>query len=88
MNITFERGLINNIKNADDGRGYFSNVKIAVMYDTERHFCWGERVVGNEHVMPSCTAVINVAQLAGCYTRRQIADMIENVVAMKEVDAL
>jgi hypothetical protein len=85
MNIKFEYGLIRDIKNADDGRHEFSSTQIQVFYDVSTGVCWGRMAVGNESIVYNDPNVITVAKLAGEYTRKDIAEIIDLALAYRGV---
>lgn len=76
----FERGLIGDIKRADDGRGYFSNTKVQVSYDIYTNRCWGDVVCGND-VVEYGAGVIVVGRFAGRVSRKELSDMFELALA-------
>lgn len=80
----FQSGLIKTIKEADDGRGYFSTTWVQVNYDKTTGEVWGDWCVGNEWHEYHDPNVISIGKFVGKVTRSEIISNIEDEIALRE----
>lgn len=84
----FQPGLMQTIKQADDGRGFFSNTQVQVNYDESTGKVWGDWCVGSEWHEYHDPSIIKVGKFAGKYTRRDIVKDIETMELIDEIRAI
>jgi hypothetical protein len=86
-----ERGLVKDIKSADDGRGDFSATYVQVNYDTSDNTIWGDwhcSTGHNEWNQYHSTDIIRVGNFCGHTTLDEICDRAGRARALMDSTGL